>query len=258
MKVIKNAEKKGIELYFDNKPEQNIIDMLKANKFRWHNIKKCWYAKENQKALEAVENIKAGKIELEKNKLQENKLQELRLLNNEEKTDIARQFWKTKDMVDYIVKTYDFYITKDNYIIEIEKSSKVSVDKTLWYDDEQEAPKNNEGNFISYNMRLHNPMRSLENYLEERERLNKTGGASGKYDYNGIYISINRSESNFVSYEFFDEKDNRFIRYLTEKEEQDLINIMAENKEKYLDRLKKYYKRYGEKYVRAEGYWVNR
>ena len=257
MKVIKNAEKKGIELYFDNKPEQNIIDMLKANKFRWHNIKKCWYAIENQKALEVVENIKAGKIELEKNKLQENKLQELRLLNNEEKTDIARQFWKTKDMVDYIVKTYDFYITKDNYIIEIEKSSKVSVDKTLWYDDEQEAPKNNEGNFISYNMRLHNPMRSLENYLEEREHLEKHGSASGRYDYNGIYFVKARDKGNVVDYNFTEEKRN-FVRYLTKEEEQDLINIIKENKEKYIERLKRYYKRYGEKYVRAEGYWVNR
>ena len=61
MKVIKNAEKKGIELYFDNKPEQNIIDMLKANKFRWHNIKKCWYAKESLAILEVIENIKKRK-----------------------------------------------------------------------------------------------------------------------------------------------------------------------------------------------------
>ena len=64
MEIVRNIEKNGIELYFNSKPEQKIIDMLKANKFRWHNIKKCWYAKENPTILEVVKNIQQGKIEI--------------------------------------------------------------------------------------------------------------------------------------------------------------------------------------------------
>jgi len=46
-----NDQLKGIEIYFDNKPQQNIIDSLKANSYRWHNAKKCWYAKQNIKTI---------------------------------------------------------------------------------------------------------------------------------------------------------------------------------------------------------------
>lgn len=33
----------SIEIYFDGKPSQAIRDALKALRFRWHNLKKCWY-----------------------------------------------------------------------------------------------------------------------------------------------------------------------------------------------------------------------
>lgn len=39
----------GIELYFDGKPSAAIIERLKAVFFRWHSVKKCWYAKANEK-----------------------------------------------------------------------------------------------------------------------------------------------------------------------------------------------------------------
>jgi len=42
-KIITNEEKQGEELYFDNKPEHEIIAELKQNGYRWHNVKKCWY-----------------------------------------------------------------------------------------------------------------------------------------------------------------------------------------------------------------------
>lgn len=47
VKVVHNEEKQGVELYFEGKPEVEILTALKANKFRWHRSKKCWYAKES-------------------------------------------------------------------------------------------------------------------------------------------------------------------------------------------------------------------
>lgn len=44
-KIITNEEKKGEELYFDNKPNYEIIKELKQNGYKWHNTKKCWYRK---------------------------------------------------------------------------------------------------------------------------------------------------------------------------------------------------------------------
>ena len=45
MKVNLNKQLNGIELIFQEKPETEILTMLKENGFRWHRQKKLWYAK---------------------------------------------------------------------------------------------------------------------------------------------------------------------------------------------------------------------
>ena len=50
-KLLLNDQLKGVELYFEGKPEQNVLDGLKSNGFRWHNGKKCWYAKQSEKTM---------------------------------------------------------------------------------------------------------------------------------------------------------------------------------------------------------------
>ena len=69
MEIVKNIEHNGIELYFENKPEKVIIEALKEAKFRWHNIKKCWFARENQERLELANKIKNGE-KIENNKIE--------------------------------------------------------------------------------------------------------------------------------------------------------------------------------------------
>jgi hypothetical protein len=54
----------GIELYFDGKPSAAIIERLKAAFFRWHNVKKCWYAKSTAEAEAIAQELKnADRIE---------------------------------------------------------------------------------------------------------------------------------------------------------------------------------------------------
>lgn len=54
----------GIELYFDGKPSAAIIERLKAVFFRWHSVKKCWYAKANEKTEALAQELKrAERIE---------------------------------------------------------------------------------------------------------------------------------------------------------------------------------------------------
>ena len=57
MEIRKNKEKKGIELYFEAKPEAKIREILKANNFRWHTQKKCWYTKENEQSLKVAKQV---------------------------------------------------------------------------------------------------------------------------------------------------------------------------------------------------------
>lgn len=58
MEILENKEKKGLELYFDEKPNKKVRDMLKLNKFRWHNVKKCWYAKKSDSVVKVAEALK--------------------------------------------------------------------------------------------------------------------------------------------------------------------------------------------------------
>lgn len=44
-----NEKFNSIELHFDSKPSAEIRDQLKAHGFRWHNLNKLWYAKQNEK-----------------------------------------------------------------------------------------------------------------------------------------------------------------------------------------------------------------
>jgi len=50
-KLLLNDQLKGVELYFDGKPSQTIIDSLKNNGFRYHGGKVCWYAKQSEKTM---------------------------------------------------------------------------------------------------------------------------------------------------------------------------------------------------------------
>lgn len=180
-----------------------------------------------------------------------------RLLNKEESEEIAKELWTSENMQKYLVDTYDFYITKDNLIIELQKVNKLSIDKTMYYDDEYNAPDVNENNFIYYN-RSNVPEHSLNNYLEEKERLLTQGCATGKYDYNGIYFRLNYTNNDkVVNCNWFDDKDQFFKRYLSEEEEKDYIELIKDRQQQYLERLKKYYKRYG-KHITTYGYWANR
>lgn len=60
VKVLRNEEKKGIEIYFSEKPKQDILNVLKGAFFRWHNVKKCWYAKENDNTREIADKLSNG------------------------------------------------------------------------------------------------------------------------------------------------------------------------------------------------------
>jgi len=52
--IKENTEKNGIEVYFSVKPAESIREALKALRFRWHNLKKCWYGRADRAAVVAA------------------------------------------------------------------------------------------------------------------------------------------------------------------------------------------------------------
>lgn len=58
-----NDEKNGVELYFTDKPSEEIRTQLKSNGFKWSRFNKCWYAKQNENTLTLAETLSSGNIE---------------------------------------------------------------------------------------------------------------------------------------------------------------------------------------------------
>ena len=52
-----NEEKNGIELYFSNKPDEEIRDTLKSNGFRWARYNKCWYCKDTEEKRRLLKSL---------------------------------------------------------------------------------------------------------------------------------------------------------------------------------------------------------
>ena len=59
-KVLLNEKLNGVELYFENKPAQEVINSLKENGFRWSRNKSCWYAKQNEQTLSLANSLNDG------------------------------------------------------------------------------------------------------------------------------------------------------------------------------------------------------
>lgn len=71
--MILNSELDGIEIKFDEKPVKSTIDTLKSFGFRWHNVKKLWYAKQTAERLEVAEAVTRTKTNVEIKKVSEKK-----------------------------------------------------------------------------------------------------------------------------------------------------------------------------------------
>lgn len=110
-----NDDLNGIEISFDQKPNSDTLKALKSRGFRWHNIKKLWYAKQTDDRLTFAKSLIDGKID----KPVIDNQQELKNLFKEIITD----YWK-KDakMIDYCIKS-------TAYIVQLADGDIYSIDK---------------------------------------------------------------------------------------------------------------------------------
>ena len=57
-----NNELNGIELVFETKPAQAILTTIKDAGFRWHNLKKLWYAKQTPERMALAQKLSGGTV----------------------------------------------------------------------------------------------------------------------------------------------------------------------------------------------------
>jgi len=252
MRIEKNQNYNSIELYFDSIPNKETRETLKNVGYRWHGVKKCWYARETEQTQTIAERLAKEQGNEEQTKTskeepQQPKLKTLRKATDEEKRERIAEDWQDDRMQNFIFNEYDIYITSDNLYFEVEKFNKLSINKTIWYDDElpaDQAPQADLNNFININTYHCN---HYDNYKEELKRLSK------------FYFCQNNNNSVYIDYDrrnYCDEVPN-IMRPITDEEMADILTIYEERKNNYIERLKKYFRKYGE-HIHSEGYWVNR
>ena len=59
-KINMNEELNGVELTFSQKPDTRTLTTLKDAGFRWHRVKKSWYAKRSETTLQVIAELKEG------------------------------------------------------------------------------------------------------------------------------------------------------------------------------------------------------
>lgn len=67
--VSRNIEKRGIEIIFSNNPGEEITDLLKQHKWKYHRSKHCWYkyyTPENMNFANRLKNRLSTKQDLKK------------------------------------------------------------------------------------------------------------------------------------------------------------------------------------------------
>lgn len=268
IKVLNNTEHNGLELYFEKKPKTEILTRLKFYKFKWHCVKKCWFAKNTSERNEFIQTLTQANYTLSKasesnttetttpkakapKKTDAPKLLALTPLTQEEKMALAKREWNDTEMQDYLLRVYDFYKTTDGIVIEIEKPNKLHFTNTLYYDDETEAPQKTLGNFLIWNR--HNCNRY--DYYKEKAQSNN----------NYFYFTKQNNETScievFTDWEIQEDKFGTFSqgiaqRELTDNEKQDILTLYKEQKDKYTERLTKYFNKYKDK-ITTWGYWAN-
>lgn len=55
-----NEEKNGIELKYEGKPSQSVIDDMKAHGFRWSKFNRVWWSKQTEKSMSYVNSLQAS------------------------------------------------------------------------------------------------------------------------------------------------------------------------------------------------------
>ena len=161
----------------------------------------------------------------------------------------------SENEIKYFYNEYLMLQTDDQFIVLIEKKPEILT--VLWYDDEMEAPEKNVENFINYNLKANQPLEFIKKWAEAKENFEKIGAGSGRWEYEGLFLMRSYENENRVDITGLSDNKDFFIRYLTEAETSEILEIQKELTEKYIKRLKNYWKRYN-KNICVRGYWANR
>ncbi len=155
------------------------------------------------------------------------------------KESLKKVWGHSEKMMTHCLKTSYYLELKDCFV---SFDHKPSIDKTIYYNDEYEAPTITKEYFIEHNLR-HN-FKGLEVDFEK-----------------DLYLFANYEQAAEIKYmrelDRFETEGQENLRKVTDEEKALIKAKLAEFKVNYLKRLNAYWKRFSDK-VYASGYWANR
>jgi len=147
---------------------------------------------------------------------------------------------KNNEYFNKLMNAYTVLKTNDGLYVAFELDTP-SISKTLWFDDEKDIPSESEQLFIDYNIRT-----NLQHKMD-----------SDRQFFFYKYGSFNGSSVvSFANHNF--SWEDTIVRDMTDEELKEIKSIVDAYANKYIERLHKYWKRYGSTQVMTMGYWVNR
>lgn len=275
-KLFINKECNGIELSFTNVPEQETREALKTNGFRWHNVKKVWYAKQTDERL-TFANTLAGLEVAEVPTI--DKVTEVKpnnALMEEYKQNIIDVWGNDTKMFKHCMSKLSNLLKLENgVLIEFEKPSietKFCFDDSRDYKGAQDMAdyaSKSEDYFLSENLKDFNTIiEALEIKLDE---LNGVYNDNTPYNYytHKVIASYNKhyykqSENNTLGYirwlylADYENENHETTEELTKTDIKNLLEVYKTERAKFEKRLHSYLKRYGMSKIQTWTYWGDR
>lgn len=272
-----NQELNGIEISFDQKPDTDTLTALKSAGYRWHRVKKVWYAKQTADRINLAKSISDG---IQPEAIQpEIKSDLVYLLSGEAKKEYINKYSfvvNSKDdgtkhqftrggWIDYFNKKDYIHFKKSGLTVAVDRPS---IDSTIYYNDEYDSPINDDGSnkkevFIRYNMSNFRDFR-IYDWIQSRIDLETRGCCSGIWANQPVLVEYPHDNDNnevYIDFTSRTEEENKLdnvnIIPLDNDEIEALKNIIDGLKAAYINRLETYYKRYS-KNIYSYGYWANR
>lgn len=252
-KITINQELNGIELSFEKKPSAAMLEEIKKQGFRWHHVKKIWYAKQTAERVTFAESLGVieGAAAVSKDHQKE--------LTERYMSIICADVWKDQHMQEYARKSL-------GYVVELANGDITDIDKPRietsfcfgfgMYGIDPNGEGQERASKMEHHARTDQTYFINENLKDINSMIEalKDSDKYTFYKYLHYYGQPDGSKLKAVSYcRYFDRVEHnpgrwsncRELEELTEEERAALLAGYEEVKKAFVKRLNTYLKRYG-------------
>lgn len=226
VEITYNEEKNGIEVKFNTKPAQEVINDLKANGFRWHSIKKIWYAKQTEERINYINTtFKINQINDEK--INVKNFNNIETLKNKYVSNWCKL---PKEIQDFIMSCDSYYICLQECLLY--KNNKIVATMGIHKDDyEIEIDSFGAGELMQWSIE-----NGFESVKKDTDKINfenvKVENLNEDIFVNALVPALNKNDTKELNDEEIKEKS-----YLTLFKVTDIVELSEEQYNYFINNL---------------------